>query len=128
MKQSVIRRVAQILFAAPFAFFGVNHLMAGGQMAAAVPFPPQTFWVYVTGFCQLLAAIAFIANVKVRLAAILLGAYLVVVILSIQLPQALQGAAGAMTMLFKDIGLLAGSLLLLAALPVTLTPEEAETA
>lgn len=114
MSRAVLLRIAQILLAVPFAYFGFSHLRAGSAMAPMVPFPPATFWVYFTGVCQLLAAIAFICNIQVRLAAYLLALYLLIIIFSIQLPGVFQKAGDPM-MLVKDIGLLGGALLLAAA-------------
>lgn len=114
MSRDVLLRIAQILIAVPFAYFGVSHLMAGSAMAPMVPFPPATFWVYFTGVAQLLAAIAFIFNFQVRLAAYLLALYLLIIILSIQVPGMVQKIGDPM-MLVKDIGLFGAALLLAAA-------------
>ena len=111
MNFSIPSRVAQILFAVPFVFFGINHLMAGSNMAGMVPIPAGTFWIYFTGIAQLLAAFAFLANIKVRLAGYLLALYLLILVLAIHLPGAVQGNELSSTMLVKDIGLMAGALL-----------------
>jgi uncharacterized membrane protein YphA (DoxX/SURF4 family) len=112
MNFTIPTRIAQILFAVPFAFFGISHLMAGNNMAGMVPIPGGAFWVYLTGVVQLLAAIAFVINFKVRLAAYLIGLYLLIVILTIHVPGTMNGVAGESMMLVKDIGLLAGAILL----------------
>lgn len=114
MSKQVLLRIAQILIAVPFAYFGISHLMAGSAMAPMVPFPPATFWVYFTGVAQLLAAIAFVLNIQVRLAAWLLALYLLIILLSIQIPGAIHKTGDPM-MLVKDIGLLGGAILLAAA-------------
>lgn len=114
MSRSVLLRIAQLLIAVPFAYFGINHLMAGSAMAPMVPFPPATFWIYFTGVAQILAAIAFIFNIQVRLAAYLLALYLLIIIVSIQIPGVVQKTGDPM-MLVKDIGLFGAALLLAAA-------------
>lgn len=111
MKAIIPNRIAMILFAVPFAFFGINHLMHASAMAPMVPFPPKTALVYLTGIVQLLAALSFLLNIKVRLAAYLLALYLLGIILSIHLPQTMKSAADA-PMLVKDIALMAGAILL----------------
>lgn len=113
MSRKVLLRIAQILIAVPFAYFGINHLMSGEAMAPMVPFPPATFWVYFTGVAQILAALSFLLNIKVRLAAWLLALYLLIILLSIQIPGVIQN--GDPMMLVKDIGLLGGAVLLAAA-------------
>lgn len=114
MSRDVLLRIAQILVAVPFTYFGVSHLMAGSAMAPMVPFAPATFWVYFTGVAQLLAAIAFIFNIQVRLAAYLLALYLLIIVLSVQVPGIIHKTGDPM-MLVKDIGLLGAALLLAAA-------------
>lgn len=83
MKKNIELRIAQIIFAIPFLFFGINHLIMGSKMAGMVPISPGTFWIYLTGIAQILAAIAFIINVQAKLAAYLLSFFLLVVILGL---------------------------------------------
>ncbi|MGF7231803.1 DoxX family membrane protein [Arachidicoccus sp.] len=115
MKKNIELRIAQIIFAIPFLFFGINHLIMGSKMAGMVPISPGTFWIYLTGIAQILAAIAFIINVQAKLAAYLLSFFLLVVILSIHVPAAIKDFASGSAMLIKDIGLMGGALLLAAA-------------
>lgn len=115
MNKNIVLRVAQIIFAIPFLFFGINHLVMGSQMAGMVPISPATFWVYFTGIAQILAAVAFIINVQAKLAAYLLALFLLIVIVSIHLPAAIKDFASGSTMLVKDIGLMGGALLIAAA-------------
>ena len=114
MSKSVLLRIAQILIAVPFVYFGINHLKAGSAMAPMVPFPPATFWVYFTGVAQLLAGLSFVLNIQVKLAAWLLALFLLIILVSIQIPGAINKTGDPM-MLFKDIGLLGGAILLVAA-------------
>lgn len=123
MNLQIPSRIGQIFLAVPFLFFGIIHLMSGSAMAGMVPIPPGTFWIYLTGVAQILAAIAFIFNVKVRLAAYLTALYLLIIVLSIQLPHTLQGDQTARMMLVKDLGLMGGALLL-----GTLSPAPAKAA
>ncbi|MHB1921725.1 MAG: DoxX family protein [Chitinophagaceae bacterium] len=112
MKPLIPTRIAMILFAIPFLYFGSQHLMHGTFMQQMVPFPPHLFWIYLTGVAQILAAIAFIFNIQARLAGNLTALFLLVIILTIQLPGFLHGDISATTMFFKDTGLMGGALLL----------------
>ena len=119
MKPIIPTRIAMVLFAIPFLYFGVQHLLHASMMTGMVPFPPALFWLYLTGVAQILAAIAFIINVQARLAGNLTALFLLIIILSIQLPGYLHGNMVASTMLPKDIGLMAGALLLANSAPAT---------
>ena len=64
-------------------------------------------WVYITGIALVLAGIAFIINKKVKLAAYLLGLMLIIFVLTIHLPKAIE--KGDTSMLLKDIALAASA-------------------
>jgi putative oxidoreductase len=111
MKNIIPNRVAMIVFAIPFLYIGINHLLYASSMAPMSPIPPGRFWIYVTGIAQILAGIAFIINVKARLAGYLLALYLLIVILVVRLPMGFHDPNQNL-MLVKDIGLLAGAIFL----------------
>jgi len=78
MDNATISRIGTIFYALVIAFFGINHFMYGTGMQKMVPafLPGGVAWVYITGACLLLAAIAFLINRQVRLAGFLLCLFL----------------------------------------------------
>lgn len=78
----------KILYALPFAIFGLGHLANAGSMAAVVPsfVPGGVFWVYVTGLAMLAAAISIISGKLVKLSGILLAVLLITFALTVMLP------------------------------------------
>lgn len=112
MKTIIPNRVAVILYALVLAVFGVFHFMNADMMAGAVPIPGGKIWIYITGAGLLLAAIAFIINKQVRLAGYLFALFLLIVIVLIHAPHAAGGDQQSITMLLKDVGLMAGAILI----------------
>lgn len=107
--------VARVLFAVPFAIFGLFHFMGASQMAGMVPLPGGVFWVYFTGAALIAAAIAIMFNIMGKLASLLLALMLLIFILSIHLPGVIgaadqQAMQQSMMSLLKDMGLMAGAL------------------
>ena len=70
-----LNNIGRILFALPFAVFGLMHFMAAGDMAGMVPswVPGGVFWIYLTGLALIAATVAIIAKKHISLAALLLG-------------------------------------------------------
>ena len=105
-------KVGRILYALPFAFFGLFHFMNGSQMAGMVPVPGGVFWVYLTGAALLAASISMLIEKKTKLACVLLGVMLVIFALSIHLPAVIESGgedAASMTNLLKDLALAGGA-------------------
>lgn len=104
----------RIIFAIPFAVFGINHFVYGKDMAGMVPayVPGGVIWIYLIGAALLAAGIAILINRKARLAAILLALLLLVFIVTIHIPGLSnpQMMQMSMTNLLKDAGLLGGAL------------------
>lgn len=116
MNQNTVSRIAIIVYALVLLFFGAGHLMNASKMAGMVPayFPGGIFWVYLSGAGMVLAAIALITGKQVRLASYLVGAMLLVFILTIHLPGVMNVADEnarmmPMMMMMKDLGLAAGA-------------------
>lgn len=115
MNTNTISRASQIVFALIMAFFGAAHFTNGAGMAGYVPsYMPGggALWVYVTGAALLLAGGALLLNKQARLASYLLGAMLLIFVLTIHLPgllNAVDDAArhAAMPGLLKDLALAA---------------------
>ena len=105
-------KVGPILYALPFAFFGLFHFMNAGQMAGMVPIPGGVFWIYLTGVALLAASISILIEKKTKLACVLLGVMLVIFALSIHLPAVIESGgedAASMTNLLKDLALAGGA-------------------
>ena len=107
-------KIGRILFAIPFAIFGLLHLTSADKMAAYVPIPGGEFWVYLTGVAMLAAAVSIVIGKFTNLACYGLAALMFVFIVTQHIPglsdpQRMQMAMGG---LLKDMGLLGGALLL----------------
>ena len=112
--------VGRTLYALPFIFFGLNHLMQAEQMAGMVPgwIPGSTFWVYLTGLAMICAALAILFRRFVVPAAMGLALMLGVFVLTIHLPGVLAGQdiAASFSGLLKDTALAGGALMSIRAL------------
>lgn len=102
-----LTNTGRILFALPFAVFGLMHLMAAKDMAGMVPgwVPGGVFWVYLTGVALIAATVAIIAKKQISLAALLLGVLMFVFVLTVHLPGLMGGNQMAMSGLLKDFSL-----------------------
>lgn len=103
--KTTLLTAGRILYAIPFAIFGLFHFMNADGMAAMVPVPGGVIWVYLTGIAMLAAAVAVIIKKKSALATLLLGILLIIYALSIQLPMVLGGNEMAMGQVLKDLAL-----------------------
>ena len=112
MNQILSQSLLRVIFAIPFAVFGVMHLMAAEKMQGMVPtyVPGGVIWVYITGVLLILGAAGFIINKSVKLAAYLLGGLMLIFILTIHLPVVLGGDQNGMGSLLKDLSMMAGAL------------------
>jgi uncharacterized membrane protein YphA (DoxX/SURF4 family) len=80
--------VARVLFAAPLAAFGVEHLALGRVIIGAVPvwMPVRLFWVYFVGIALIAAAFSLALGIRVRLTATLLAIMFFLFVLMIHVP------------------------------------------
>lgn len=80
MKQVISSRMAAIVYGIAIAAFGVSHFMSAEEMKTLLPdyLPGGVFWIYFTGVCLLLAAIAIVTDKQTRLACYLLAAMLLI--------------------------------------------------
>jgi uncharacterized membrane protein len=87
MTQRIISRLAIYLLSVVMIVFGIYHIKNPRNMLVFVPesLPGGITWVYIVGVAFILAAIAFIFNRYVRLAAYLLAAMLVIFVLFVHL-------------------------------------------
>lgn len=112
MNQILSQSLLRVIFAIPFAVFGVMHLMDAEKMQGMVPsyVPGGVIWVYITGVLLILGAAGFIINKSVQLAAYLLGGLMLIFILTIHLPVVMGGDQNGMGSLLKDLSMMAGAL------------------
>lgn len=103
------KHISRFLFAIPMLLFGVFHFMNASDMAGIIPqwLPFPVFWVILTGIALVGAAISIIIQVWDYWASFLLGLMLLVFVLTIHLPAALDGAEP--TSLLKDLALVGGA-------------------
>ncbi len=108
--------LGKLLYALPMAMFGFFHFMAASGMSGMVPdfLPYPIFWVYLTGVCLILAAVAILIGKKAKLATLLLGVMLLGFALLIHLPGFLSQAQPDSAMFLKDTAL-AGAAFFLSA-------------
>lgn len=102
----------RVLFALPFAVFGVNHLLNAQAMAGAVPIPGGAFWIYFTGIAMLAASIGILTKVLGQWAALGLALLLWVYVVAIHIPGLgnPQTRMMATVNLLKDVALSGGAL------------------
>lgn len=114
--QALTGIVGRVLFAVPFALFGLNHLMKLQVMKGYVPtwIPGAPFWVGLTGVALIAAAVAIIANRYAKLASFGLALFLLVVTLTIHVPGMSSADAALaqanMTAVLKNTALLGAAL------------------
>ncbi len=124
MNNKSISRGATIAFAIIIGIIGIKHFISPDFIAVRTPFflPDQktlTYLIYIVGGCLLLAAIAFITGLKIRLAGYLLAILFVIFALTVHLPLYFSGgfnnpelAFATFMNIFKDLGLACCSLLI----------------
>jgi uncharacterized membrane protein YphA (DoxX/SURF4 family) len=82
--------VGRVLYAAPLAAFGAEHLVLGRVIIGAVPvwMPGRLFWVYFVGVALIAAALSLVLWIRVRLTATLLAIMFLLFVLMIHVPNA----------------------------------------
>jgi uncharacterized membrane protein len=88
MTQRIISRIAIYLLSIIMIIFGIYHIQNPRNMLAFVPnnLPGGINWVYFVGIALILAAVAFIINKFVKIAAYLLALLLIIFVVAIHLP------------------------------------------
>lgn len=107
--------IGRILYALPFAIFGINHFVSidfyMGMVSSFVPTGP--FTIILTGLFMLAAAISIITKKFIKISTLLLAALLFIFILTIHVPALFSADANSslvMIELLKDVSLMGGSL------------------
>jgi len=108
--------IGRILFALPFAAFGINHfLMMDYYLGTLTSFIPKTAFVMIlTGVLLIAASISIITKRLVKLSTILLAVLLFIFIITIHIPNLIHKVDTTVTLiaLLKDISLMGGSLMI----------------
>ncbi|MES2774880.1 MAG: DoxX family membrane protein [Bacteroidota bacterium] len=117
MNQHTVSRIAISLLAIVMIAFGIYHFKYPQNLIGYLPdfLPPGKIWIYIPGGAFILAGIAFIINKQVRLAGYLLAILLFIFVLTIHLPNFINGSSDenrhiALISLLKDTALAAFAL------------------
>ena len=109
-------KLARIIFALPFAIFGIFHFMNGNEMAALIAaWPMAAIFVYISGAGLILGSIAIMLDKMARLASLLLAALLLLIIIFVHMPG--MGSEDpmvmqmSMTSVLKDFSMMGGALI-----------------
>jgi putative oxidoreductase len=108
--------LGRILFAIPFALFGINHFLMLdyylGMLTSFVPLGAYT--IVLTGIMLIAASISIITKILVKFSTLLLAGLLFIFIVTIHIPHLFTDADKTITIigLLKDISLMGGSLMI----------------
>jgi hypothetical protein len=108
--------IGRILFAIPFALFGINHFLMLdyylGMLTSFVPLGAYT--IILTGIMLMAVSISIITKVLVKFSTLLLAILLFIFIITIHIPHLFTDADKTITLiaLLKDISLMGGSLMI----------------
>jgi putative oxidoreductase len=111
-----ITTIGRILFAIPFAVFGINHFLMldyyVGMLTSFIPLGAYT--IILTGIMLLVASISIITKKFVKLSTIMLAILLFTFIVTIHIPHLFTDTDRTATLiaLLKDISLMGGSLMI----------------
>jgi putative oxidoreductase len=108
--------IGRILFAIPFALFGINHFLMLdyylGMLTSFVPLGAYT--IILTGIMLIAASISIMTKILVKFSTLMLAVLLFIFIITIHIPHLISDADKTITIigLLKDISLLGGSLMI----------------
>jgi uncharacterized membrane protein len=111
-----ITTLGRILFAIPFALFGINHFLMTnyylGMLTSFVPLGAYT--IILTGIMLIAASVSIITRRFVKFSTIMLAILLFIFIVTIHIPHLIEGGDTTTTWiaLLKDISLMGGSLMI----------------
>lgn len=108
--------IGRILFAIPFALFGINHFLMLdyylGMLTSFVPLGAYT--IVLTGIMLIAASISIVTKILVKFSTLFLAGLLFIFIVTIHIPHLFEDADKTITIiaLLKDISLMGGSLMI----------------
>jgi uncharacterized membrane protein YphA (DoxX/SURF4 family) len=108
--------IGRILFALPFAVFGLNHFIMVDFFTEQFSFfiPGTSFSILLTGAGLIAASVSIIFKKYIKLACLLLALMLFIFIVAIHIPHLFDEAKKMMAMfgLLKDVALMGGALMI----------------
>lgn len=111
-----ITTIGRILFAIPFAIFGINHfLMTDYYVGMLTSFVPRgAYTIILVGILLVAASISIISKKYVKFSTIMLAVLLFIFIVTIHIPHLFEDSDKTTTIiaLLKDISLMGGSLMI----------------
>lgn len=117
MNEHTISRIAIYMLSIVMIIFGINHFLQPKSLLTYVPpfLPGGIIWVYVVGVAFILAALSFVFNRQVKLAAWLLAIMLLIFVLAVHLPNFMEAGneemkQQALVSILKDSALAAFAL------------------
>ncbi len=118
MDTKSITSLGRILYAIPFAVFGLNHIFMVdwylGTYSSFIPLGP--FTIIFTGIIMIAASISIITRYYVKIMAYTLAVLLAIFIISIHIPHLLDQRSDdnmlVLITLLKDVSLMGGSLMI----------------
>lgn len=111
-----ITTLGRILFAVPFALFGINHFLMTdfyiGMLTSFIPLGAYT--IILTGIMLIAASISIITRKFVKFSTLMLAGLLFIFIITIHIPHLMKDADKTITLitLLKDVSLMGGSLMI----------------
>jgi putative oxidoreductase len=108
--------IGRILFAIPFALFGINHFLMLdyylGMLTSFVPLGAYT--IILTGIMLIAVSISIITKFLVKFSTLILAILLLIFIITIHIPHLISDTDKTITIiaLLKDISLMGGSLMI----------------
>ena len=108
--------IGRILFAIPFAIFGINHFLMTdyylGMLTSFIPLGAYT--IILTGIMLIAVSISIISKKFVKLSTTLLAVLLFIFIITIHIPHLIIETDKTISLiaLLKDISLMGGSLMI----------------
>jgi len=111
-----ITTIGRILFALPFALFGINHfIMMDYYLGLITSFIPLgAYTIILTGLMLIIVSISIIIKKYIKFSTIILAILLLLFIVTIHIPHLISGNDQTITLiaLLKDISLMGGSLMI----------------
>lgn len=119
---NTLKNIGKWLFIIPFAAFGFLHF---GPLEFSLPYIPSylpfpAFWVYFTGVCLMSFTLSAIIKKLDGLAALLLGIMLLLFVLMIHIPKAIQGDFLQVIATFRDTAMAGAAFIYLTTMAVDL--------
>ena len=123
--------LGRILFAIPFALFGINHfLMLNYYLGMLTSFVPLgAYTIILTGIMLIAVSISIITKILVKFSTLLLAGLLFIFIITIHIPHLFTDADKTISIiaLLKDISLMGGSLMISGIYAEEEKPEKNES-